>query len=149
MGPNEQSIEDILASIRKVIVEEPAAPQSVSVQQPAGAPHSSAAADDDVLELDRPLDAAAFPQAPAPAAPPPPAPRAALVAPETADASRLALSALSQLRLKGGDPADDTLAGLVREMLRPMLKEWLDAELPAIVERLVLQEIARLTAPRD
>lgn len=149
MGPNEQSIEDILASIRKVIVEEPAAPQSVSVQQPAGAPHPSDAPDDDVLELDRPLDAAASPQAPAPAAPPPPAPRAGLVAPETADASRLALSALSQLRLKGGDPADDTLAGLVREMLRPMLKEWLDAELPAIVERLVLQEIARLTAPRD
>lgn len=32
----------------------------------------------------------------------------------------------------------------VREMLRPMLKEWLDANLPVIVERLVRAEIERV-----
>ena len=40
----------------------------------------------------------------------------------------------------------DTLEGLVREMLRPMLAEWLDAKLPAMVERLVAAEIERITA---
>ncbi len=38
-----------------------------------------------------------------------------------------------------------TLDDLVREMLRPMLKEWLDAHLPETVERLVRQEIERVT----
>ncbi len=37
-----------------------------------------------------------------------------------------------------------TLDGLVREMLRPMLKAWLDENLPAIVERLVRAEIERV-----
>ena len=32
----------------------------------------------------------------------------------------------------------------VREMLRPMLKSWLDDNLPGIVERLVRQEIERM-----
>ena len=32
----------------------------------------------------------------------------------------------------------------VREMLRPMLKTWLDDNLPGIVERLVRQEIERM-----
>jgi len=34
---------------------------------------------------------------------------------------------------------------LVREMLRPMLSEWLDANLPAVVERMVSREIRRIT----
>ncbi|ALA18832.1 hypothetical protein AL346_17260 [Chelatococcus sp. CO-6] len=37
-----------------------------------------------------------------------------------------------------------TLEDLVREMLRPMLKAWLDDNLPALVERLVRQEIERV-----
>ncbi|APF37406.1 Cell pole-organizing protein PopZ [Chelatococcus sambhunathii] len=37
-----------------------------------------------------------------------------------------------------------TLEDLVRDMLRPMLKAWLDDNLPAIVERLVRQEIERV-----
>ncbi len=44
-----------------------------------------------------------------------------------------------------------TLDELVREMLKPMLKAWLDGNLPQIVERLVEREIARLSGgkPRD
>jgi cell pole-organizing protein PopZ len=38
-----------------------------------------------------------------------------------------------------------TLEDLVKEMLRPMLKEWLDRNLPPMVERFVEREIVRLT----
>ena len=38
-----------------------------------------------------------------------------------------------------------TVEDLVKEMLRPMLKEWLDRNLPPIVERYVEREIVRLT----
>lgn len=38
-----------------------------------------------------------------------------------------------------------TVEGLMTEMLRPMLKAWLDDNLPALVERLVQAEIERLT----
>ena len=37
-----------------------------------------------------------------------------------------------------------TLEDLVREMLRPMLRAWLDDNLPTLVERLVLVEIERI-----
>ncbi len=136
MGPNGQSIEDILASIKLVIAEE-----TVESANNAAAPGDASAEDaaDDVLELTRPID------------PPADAPLSAttLVSPGTADASRQALAYLSALNLKGGEPGDDTLHGLVRELLKPMLKAWLDAELPTLVERLVVQEIARLGAGRS
>jgi uncharacterized protein len=38
-----------------------------------------------------------------------------------------------------------TLEDLVREMLRPMLKAWLDDNLPTLVERLVIVEIEQMT----
>ncbi len=38
-----------------------------------------------------------------------------------------------------------TLEDLVAEMLRPMLKNWLDQHLPSVVERLVRQEIDRIS----
>jgi cell pole-organizing protein PopZ len=41
-----------------------------------------------------------------------------------------------------------TLKDLVREMLRPMLKSWLDDNLPTLVERLVLAEIERMTGSK-
>lgn len=43
----------------------------------------------------------------------------------------------------GGDP---TLEALVREALTPLLRNWLDANLPAMVERLVKAEIDRVVA---
>ena len=42
-----------------------------------------------------------------------------------------------------------TLEDLVREMLRPMLKNWLDDNLPGIVERLVKAEIDRVSRGRN
>jgi cell pole-organizing protein PopZ len=41
-----------------------------------------------------------------------------------------------------------TLEDLVREMLRPMLKSWLDDNLPSMVERLVRNEIERVSRGR-
>jgi cell pole-organizing protein PopZ len=41
-----------------------------------------------------------------------------------------------------------TLEDLMKEMLRPMLKTWLDDNLPPIVERLVQAEIDRVTRGR-
>lgn len=41
-----------------------------------------------------------------------------------------------------------TLEDLVHDMLRPMLKSWLDAHLPGLVERLVRAEIERVSRAR-
>lgn len=38
-----------------------------------------------------------------------------------------------------------TIEGMIREMLRPMLKDWLDENLPSMVERIVAQEIERVS----
>ena len=39
---------------------------------------------------------------------------------------------------------DNTIEGLVRELLKPMIKEWLDANLPGIVEEKVEAEVQRI-----
>ena len=41
-----------------------------------------------------------------------------------------------------------TLEDLVKEMLRPMLKSWLDDNLPSLVERIVRAEIERVSRGR-
>ena len=41
-----------------------------------------------------------------------------------------------------------TLEDVVREMLRPMLRSWLDDNLPTLVERLVRAEIERLAGTK-
>ncbi len=41
--------------------------------------------------------------------------------------------------------AGRTIEDLVKEVVRPMVREWLDAELPGLVERLVEREISRLS----
>lgn len=56
-----------------------------------------------------------------------------------------ALSALSQV-VMARNPR--TVEDLMVEMLRPMLRSWIDANLPSIVERLVQQEIDRISSVR-
>ena len=63
-------------------------------------------------------------------------------------------AALSMLAEPGARPqivrsGETSLEGLVREMLRPMLAEWLDKNLPGMVERLVKAEIARSVRKRS
>jgi len=77
---------------------------------------------------------------------PMPTPVSSIVSDDTTSASRQSLAALSALLVKADPEAgENTLEGLVREMLRPMMKEWLDSKLPELVERLVEKEIARIT----
>lgn len=166
---NEPSMEDILASIKRIIAEDsatapvaprvrkgsaavppPFEPQEAAVPQPAGKPSVQARdeAEEEVLELTESIEtapAADEPRPPVSEAPaaPPVDPR--LVSESAASASRQALAALSAMIVKPEANVDNTLEGLVREMLRPMLKEWLDAQLPHLVEELVQKEIARIT----
>ena len=69
-----------------------------------------------------------------------------IVSPASESAARASLATLSQMILTPEpEGAENTLEGLVRSMLRPLLKEWLDANLPEMVEGMVAKEIARIT----
>jgi len=63
----------------------------------------------------------------------------------SAEAARESLVNLSKLLIRPDDGQSNTLENLVREMLRPMLKEWLDAKLPDLVQGMVKREIDRIT----
>jgi hypothetical protein len=141
MGDIQQdpSMEEILASIKRVIREDGRpAPQARAPRRngraetppPAPAP-APAMADEDVLELDDPMDAADD----------------GLISDNVAAASRQSLAALSAMRAAPPTPPADggALETAVRDMLRPMLKEWLEEHLPQIVEELVTREITRIT----
>jgi uncharacterized protein len=85
----------------------------------------------------------------APAAAPPPALRAfddGLLSPHTTAAVDLAFNTLAQTVLVQNSR---TLEDLVREMLKPMLKAWLDDNLPGLVERLIRAEIERVSRGRS
>ncbi|RXZ64649.1 DUF2497 domain-containing protein [Pelagerythrobacter rhizovicinus] len=69
------------------------------------------------------------------------------------DSLRENLAALAMLAEPGAPPqivrsGETSLEGLARDMLRPMLAEWLDRNLPGMVERLVKAEIARIAGKR-
>jgi cell pole-organizing protein PopZ len=129
----EPSMEDILASIKKVIAEEKelrasARPASPSEQEPL-----EEDADEDVLELDEPL------APPVDLGPP-------LVDDTVAGQSRHALEQLQTVAATiPAAPQGNPLEEIVREMLRPMLKAWLDEHLPQMVEEHVKREISRIT----
>lgn len=69
-----------------------------------------------------------------------------LISKETSAAVDSAFNALAQTVLVQNAR---TLEDLVREMLRPMLKSWLDDNLPGMVERLVRAEIERVSRGRS
>jgi len=184
---SEPTIDDILASIRRIIADDQQA-----VDAPVPAQRIVAEGGDDVLDLAQPLTrptpapsmepkaapvatlsqhdgvvAAARPKANEPVLPPKPsaaakpdsdltakpvgaAPQPAsgpklerLIAGEAEDALAAAFGRISALKVTA---ETKTLEGLMVDLLRPMLKEWLDANLPAIAERLVQQEIERIAA---
>ncbi|WP_158541600.1 DUF2497 domain-containing protein [Pelagibacterium lacus] len=71
-----------------------------------------------------------------------------LLEPATSAAVRSAFSRLDTPRLSpdmalGANGL--TIEAMIREMLRPMLKDWLDENLPSMVERIVTQEIERVS----
>lgn len=185
-GGEDQSMEEILQSIRKIIAEEnddPAeAPATDDGEDDVSAPDSDvleltdAIQDDgsvvnvkdaeggvlddidDALEADDDFGDEPEP-APAPKAKAKPAPRPKPVADDgegLVSAVSIAASAEAMRALRGnGDlgalpfVSGETVEGLVMQLLRPMLKEWLDANLPVIVQREVQREIQRVSASLD
>jgi uncharacterized protein len=95
---------------------------------------------------------------PPPAPPPPPQPAAPRPDPLQADGSEpplLSPAATAVVNSAFGTLAHSmlvqnakTLEDLVKEMLRPLLKAWLDDNLPTLVERLVRAEIERVSRGR-
>ncbi len=65
-----------------------------------------------------------------------------LLEPTTQSAVKSTFARLSSVQTVGSGV---TIEDMMREMLRPMLKEWLDENLPAVVERMVEKEIARVS----
>lgn len=162
----EPSMEDILSSIKRIIAEEgeevvqtlprrvraeakaPVAPQAAAEPVAQTGPEIDPAIDE-VLEL---TDEVAV-EEPMPAHRTSRAPRAvveqgdaSILSVESEVAARHSLSALSSMLVTPKEGEDNTLDGLVRSMLKPMLKEWLDLRLPAMVEDMVAKEIARITS---
>lgn len=170
----EPSMEDILASIKRIIADDPAPPKA---PQPAAAPpmappqpmvqraapseqpsawsrRGDTPSPDSVLEL---TNRAPDPYQPRPSQirPPEPAPapvqraverlreaEAEMPQPAQRPVPRDLLPRTPAPRPSGGDV---TLDGLVREMLQPMLADWIEKNLPDMVERLVQAEIRRMT----
>ena len=129
-GAREPSMEDILASIKRVIAEEKeiraVTAASVAERLDEG---------EDVLELDETMEAAP----PVDLGPP-------LLESDAADESRQRLEALASVAATAPPPPQyNPLEEMIREMLRPILKQWLDEHLPAIVDEHVKREIHRIT----
>lgn len=173
----EPTMEEILASIRRIISEDdapageeaeaaPEAEAPVAVAEPAPEPEPEPVAaepepvaaaepepeppvEEEALELTEKvethgdLDVFTAPAAePAAAAPP----MESLVSEHAATA---AASAFGQLSAAIGMPRSDrTLEDVVRELLRPLLQQWLDDNLPAIVQQAVETEVERIARGR-
>ena len=58
--------------------------------------------------------------------------------------SELAKAILDQRDLPIAGSREMTLETMVREMLKPILREWLDRNLPYLIERLVKKEIDKM-----
>lgn len=160
-------MEEILASIRRIISEdEPAAGDAAPESEPEAEPIEAAAdlplppeePEDDVLELTERVethgDLDVYSAAPEPEPeeelsfeePEPLAPEAPLVGDPAAAAAAAAFGRLSSSILM---PADGrTLEDVVRELLRPLLKQWLDDNLPGIVQQTVQAEVERIARGR-
>ncbi|MGW9332267.1 DUF2497 domain-containing protein [Bosea sp. NPDC055594] len=187
--PNEPSMEEILASIRRIIADdekpatppepEPSAlapvpePDPVSEPEAVSEPDPQPQPEDDVLDLGAEASLVEVPVAvddiefaepvePAPAATvalPPPEPPVAIAPPVQAAPSAPSLDMASLISDQAGAAVHNafgalantvlsnnarTLEDLVKDMLKPMLKTWLDDNLPGMVERLVRAEIERV-----
>ena len=130
----EPSMEDILSSIRRVIARDEA---------PGSIREARLAENDDILDL-QDEEAEAAPSA------------EELVSEASADAARQSLEALTAAvapAVAAATVAVPTVAGrtmedVVLDALRPMLKAWLDTNLPPLVEAMVAKEISRITGKR-
>ena len=75
---------------------------------------------------------------------PPRSPQASTSSGILATALKKPAGSLGKLISKMDFGGDNTIEGLVRELLKPMIKEWLDANLPSIVDEKVEAEVQRI-----
>jgi cell pole-organizing protein PopZ len=172
----EPTMEEILASIRRIISEDepgeaaPAAeaaapapePEPEAEPEPGPEPFVEAEAEEEVLDLTEPL--------PEPQAEPEPEPEPVMAVEEPYEEPEPApvMAAIPDDEPLVGEPAADeaaasfghlahsllmpkagrTLEDVVREMLNPLLKQWLDEHLPTIVQAKVDEEVERIARRR-
>ncbi|HTR13469.1 MAG TPA: DUF2497 domain-containing protein [Roseiarcus sp.] len=156
---HEPSMEEILASIRGIIAEErdPVRAAGYTALRPAAPAFASQVVHSENSQAERAarqapwfdlaLSKANTPTA-APSQPPEAEPAGSaeddepLTSPETEEAVLAAFATLSAgLRARSAELAE----AMVRELIRPMLKAWLDENLPGVVERLVRAELDRIS----
>ncbi|MFM5929644.1 MAG: DUF2497 domain-containing protein [Novosphingobium sp.] len=132
---SEPSVEDILASIKKVIARDS---REESRPRRAAEPEADMHEDEAVLDLveEVPVDDSA-----------------PLVTEQSRVSMRESLAALSVMAQPGVAPqivrsGETSLEGMARELLRPALAEWLDKNLPPLVEQMVAAEIARIVGKK-
>ena len=140
----EPSVEEILSSIKKVIARDnretlQAERRRREVAGVAPEPEDEPTDDDEVLELDEVGELIDSEES--------------LTTASAAQSMRESLAALAMIAEPGAQPqivrsGETSLEGLTRELLRPMLAEWLDRNLPEMVERLVKAEIARIAGKK-
>jgi len=155
------SMEDILASIRRILAEDEPTAEAAPQPAPSASGNGAKAAPvkDDVLVLDSSMLA---PAQPAPSAPPPAAaapPSTPVPAqPTTNGAPNGAAAQTANVSINGSGAGYGQEAGqplvirnnlpcfedAVREAMRPFIQQWLDATLPKLVERLVRTEVERV-----
>ena len=158
----EPSVEEILESIKKVIARDnrAGAAEERREREERGLPEEVQAAvpADDVLDLagmgeyveadEAAEDAAHFAQGSAEPD------DSALVGTETISSISESLAALAMMAQPPAAPqivrsGETSLEGMVRDLLRPELAMWLDKNLPALVEKLVAAEIARIVGKKS
>ncbi|PLK27230.1 DUF2497 domain-containing protein [Novosphingobium sp. TH158] len=136
MAPaGEPSVEDILASIKKVIARD----VRLAEEAPRRAQNQAVSGDDDGI-LDLSEEAELVEETP-------------LVTEQARVTMRESLAALSVMAQPGVAPqivrsGETSLEGMVRDLLRPALAEWLDKNLPPLVEQMVAAEIARIVGKK-
>jgi uncharacterized protein len=151
----EPSMEEILSSIRRVIARDEATRDDAIEARFGDTPSAPAASDaeedgDDILDLTEIEGEDVMITAVSEAI------EAELISPVSAGAARQSIDQLAAA-LNGGTqppaPSSAAMSGMTIEALaeaalKPMLKDWLDSNLPPMVERIVAREIARITGRR-
>lgn len=140
------SVEEILESIKQVIAQD----NRTHAAQVRRERETNGIAEDDVLDLAsnaRFLDEADTDGGSSDE------PDAPLLDEATRSGMRDSLAALAMLSQPGAQPqivrsGETSVESLVRELLRPALAEWLDKHLPPLVERMVADEIRRISGNR-
>ena len=148
----EPTVEEILESIKKVIARDNRAIADERGREASalrGEKDGYRADDtDDILDLDEAAEIAECDSQTSETTEPVP-----LLGDEARNSMRDSLAALAMLSGPGAQPqilrsGETSLEGMVRDLLRPALAEWLDKNLPPLVERMVAHEISRIVGKR-